>query len=127
MNTTRQTLSISVRLAVACAVILIAVIFMTSVTRPGARDLTLKTINDTSKRVGQYFMAHGRLPDGLSQVTASANVIADSWHRDVQFRVLSADRYELRSFGPDGIPSGDDIARSFRNDDLTTASSNHVK
>ncbi len=93
----------------------------------GPADRTLKSINTLSRHTGTFFHKHGHLPDSLTELdlpdTAS---LQDAWGRPIVMTRPTQDRYELRSTGPDGAFSPDDIVRSFENGDTTTVTSHHV-
>lgn len=71
-------------------------------------------IHGTATKVGAFYSSRGHFPENIGQALGSPGPAMDPWHHAIEFRVISEDRYELRSLGPDGQPGRGDIAGTFK-------------
>lgn len=62
------------------------------------RDLTLRTINNTTKVVGRFYREHKRLPATLNEVEANG-VPKDDWGNPIIYTQTSSNSYPLGSYG----------------------------
>lgn len=100
-------------------------VLMLFVDRIPKRDLTLRTINNTSKVVGRFYREHKRLPVTLNEVETNG-VPKDDWGNPIIYTQTSSNSYTLGSYGKTGKPGGDGIGRAFAADDVTTITSTPV-
>ena len=77
------------------------------------RDLTLRTINNTSKAVAKFYQAHKSLPASLSEIQMNGNP-KDDWGNQIIYTRTGSHTYGLRSYGEDGKQGDDDIQRTFQ-------------
>jgi hypothetical protein len=88
---------------------------------------TRATLGGLNNEIYNYWIDLGHFPSGLSDLFESGGrygwnprrmqgiATNDGWGRPIKYTILSTNRFELRSFGPDGIEGDkDDVVRSNR-------------
>lgn len=88
-----------------------------SIVDPGTsqRDIATDQVRRLGKSAERFCVAIGRPPTSLAElerfdtdeVVAARFSVQDAWGNPVSYRVLDADRFELKSFGADGELGGE--------------------
>ena len=89
-----------------------------TIVEPGTsqRDIATNQVRRIGKSAERFCAAIGRPPTSLAElerfdtdeVVAAQFSVLDAWGNPVSYRVLDAGRFELKSFGADGVLGGED-------------------
>lgn len=106
-------------LALAAAIALFAILFVSFAGWPSKRDTTLGNISRLGLQVHNFYEASHRLPVSLEELKPDPRFRNDAWGRPITYTITASNSYVLRSLGPDGKPGKDNVAYAFDAADLS--------